>query len=146
MLHRRWKRSHSGGSSKPLGEALTGSTTLFMHVFDATASEALALKNGMELADQWGCSNVIFESDCLEIIQPCKREVDIPSPYSATLNECFHLAQSIGLVLYSHCPREENKVAHELARSSYDSNSVIFWEGDPPQIILAELVSDVTVI
>ena len=96
-------RNHSG-------EALTGSTTLFTRVLDATAAEALALKNCMELADQWGCSNVIFESDCLEIIQACKGEVDILSPYSATLNECFHLARSIGSVLYSNYPRKGNKV------------------------------------
>ena len=115
----------------------TGSTNLFTHVVDAAAAEALALKNGMELVDQWGCSNVVFESDCLEIIQACKGEVDILSPYSTTLDECFHLAQSVGSVLYSHCPQEGNKVAHKLARSFYDSNSVIFWEGGPPQIILA---------
>ncbi|VAH34047.1 unnamed protein product [Triticum turgidum subsp. durum] len=32
----------------------------------------LASKSGTELADQWGCSHVIFESDCLEIIHASK--------------------------------------------------------------------------
>ena len=92
----------------------TGSTNLFTHVFDAAAAEALALKNGMELVDQWGCSNVVFEYHCLEIIQACKGEVDILSSYSATPSDCFHLARSIGSIYYSHCPREGNKVTHKL--------------------------------
>jgi ribonuclease HI len=128
------------------GQALAGSSSLVSHVLDAHSAEAMALKNGMMLADQLGCSNITFESDCLEIILACKGEVDILSPYSAILSDCFILAQRIGSVSYAHCPRGANQVAHKLARCCYDSNSVISWDNDPPQFILAELVSDVSLI
>lgn len=46
---------------------------------------------------------VTFESDCPEVIQ---------------------VAYRMRSVSFSHCPREANKVAHTLTRSSYDLNSV----------------------
>lgn len=53
------------------GKALAGSSALFDHVLDAPTDECLALKNGMMLAGQLGCSQIIFEYDCLEVIKAC---------------------------------------------------------------------------
>ena len=86
----------------------------------------------MELADQWGCTNLIFEFDCLEIIQTCKGEVDTLNPYSIILT-----AQGKGIRWHASLLGP---------RVIYGSNFVISWAGDPPQSILVELVSDVTII
>lgn len=104
------------------------------------------MRDGLTLADRLGCLLVTFESDCFEIIiQACNGESEIWSTYSAVLAECFQFAFRIDSVSFAHCPREANKVSHCLARNSYDSDSVVFRDGDPPSFLLAELVHDVTV-
>jgi hypothetical protein len=35
-----------------------------------------------------------------------------------------------------HCRREANQVAHQLAKVSYDSNSIISWHNTPPSFIM----------
>lgn len=98
------------------GEAMSGGSFLFDHVLNTPSADGLALKNGMILADELGCSRVIVESDCLELINACNGVAEILSPYSTILAGCFHPAQRIGSVSFVHCPREANMVAHSLVR------------------------------
>lgn len=99
---------------------IIGLTFPFDHVLDAPTGKGLASRNGMELVDQLGFSNIFFESNCLEVIQACNGETNILSPYSAIPNDCFQFAQRIGSVSYVHYLGEANKVVHKLARDSYD--------------------------
>jgi hypothetical protein len=85
---------------------------------------------------------VIVESDSLEPVKVCNREVDLWLP---VLSDCFQIAQRIGRVSFIHCHREANKVAHNLARLSYSSDSIFLWEGDPPLSVLRDVIDDVTV-
>jgi hypothetical protein len=128
------------------GEVLTSISCFIDHVMDAPLSEALAIKNGLELAGRHGCSMFTVESDCLEIVQACNCDLVIWSPYSSILVECFHFACRIGSVSFTQCPRKANNMAHSLARKSYDTNCVYSWDGDPPKFLLAELICDVTII
>jgi hypothetical protein len=34
-------------------------------------------------------------------------------------------------------------VAHKIARFSFDSNTAIFWDCDPPSFIIADVMNDV---
>jgi hypothetical protein len=43
-------------------------------------------------------------------------------------------AYSFDKIEFEHCPREENVVAYQLPKHAYDLNSVISWEGDPPNL------------
>ena len=53
---------------------------------------------------------------------------------------------SLESVKFVHCPREANQVAHELAKASYNSQSIVSWDGDPPSFILPFVINDVTVL
>ena len=96
------------------------------HIFNAATSEAIAVQRGLELAENLGCKKVIVESDCLEVIQACCGEIDIFSPYTPILADIFQKVFRIGLVSFVHCPTEANKVAHNLARLSFNSNSSLY--------------------
>jgi hypothetical protein len=37
-----------------------------------------------------------------------------------------------------------NKVAHNLARFSYDSDGVMLWDGDPPISVLNDVMKDIS--
>ena len=62
-----------------------------------------------------------FESDCLKVMQSCSGVNDIWSPYTAILADIFQKAFRIGLVSFVHFPRKAHKVAHNLARCTYNS-------------------------
>jgi hypothetical protein len=81
----------------------------------------------LEFLEELGCSSVIIESDSLELI----RVVEVWSPYSAIMVECFLKASSMEEVLFQHCNRDANQVAHSLARHVYESKEKLVWNGDP---------------
>ncbi|XP_071674396.1 uncharacterized protein [Lolium perenne] len=64
------------------GEAIAGYAGPLNHVFNAATAEALALLKGLEFLEQLGVSSVNIESDSLELIQACKSEIEIWSPYT----------------------------------------------------------------
>lgn len=72
------------------GETLAGSCSLIDHVSDAPTAEVLALKNMMELADRQCCSWIIFESDCLDVINASNGETNIFGPYSVIMPSVFN--------------------------------------------------------
>jgi hypothetical protein len=89
-------------------------------VIDATSAKAAALKHGLLLLERMGCSPTIVESDSLVLINNCNSETEIMGPHAAILTECFQNAHRISNISFIHCPREVNKVAHNLARLSFN--------------------------
>jgi hypothetical protein len=71
-------------------------------------------------------------------------ENNIWSSYYAVLADCFMRALFFSSISFVHCLREVNEVAHNLAKYSYESKSVIRWEGDPPSFIKPHVMYDVT--
>jgi hypothetical protein len=67
------------------------------------------------------------------------------SLYSAIIVDCFNKANAISDISFQHCPRNTNKVAHNLARNAYISKEYLVWYGDPPGFIINDVIEDVTV-
>lgn len=128
------------------GAAVAGAAKVFDHLLDLTIAEAFALQGGLELVESLGCVPVIVESDSLELIQACNGIIEIWSPYTAILADCFQKAQRIGNISFQHCPREANMVAHNLAKHAYDTKQNVFWDSDPPSFIIPYVTDDVSII
>jgi hypothetical protein len=91
----------------------------------------MALRDGLLLASQVGCSKLIVNSDCVEVMEAIQRA-------AAVIYEGFaHVVFS-----HSHSDRESNRVAHFLACKAEGPHSV--WIEDPPNFILGLLANDVT--
>ena len=60
--------------------------------------------------------------------------------------QCFVKASLINGFSFKHCPRDANRVAHNLAKKAYASKDSLTWDGDPLGFILADVISDVTVL
>ena len=110
------------------------------------AAEALAMREGLALANRLGCTNVIAESDAMEIVEACMGEETWWGESSATFADCVDLATLIGNVSFKFCPREANEVAHELASSCFIDKISCNWVDEPPSFILGKLVNDVTIV
>jgi ribonuclease HI len=128
------------------GRFLAASTSFILHTTTVSMAEALAMRDGLELAIKLGCNRLQAESDSTEVIEACNGGDRWWSEESAVFADCVDLSSSIGEVSFKHCPREANGVAHELARVAFESSSSGFWEGEPPNFIVSHLVNDVTIL
>jgi hypothetical protein len=52
--------------------------------------------------------------------------------------------QAFKSILFDHCPREANMVAHHIAQVAYEGNSSFGWDGDPPDFIGSLILNDAT--
>ena len=109
-----------------------------------TAAEAIAMKEGLALANQLGYNNVIAESDCTEIIEACSGETIWWDESSAIFADCIDLVSLIGNVTFKYCPREANEVVHELARVCFTDKNSSNWADTHPSFIVGKLINDVT--
>jgi ribonuclease HI len=109
-------------------------------------AEALAMKEGLILANAKGCNSVIAEGDSLETIQACEGGDAWWTAPAAIYVDCVDIATLIGQVRFTHCSREVNKAAHVIARESFNSRLSYTWDDDPPRFLVSYLINDVTIL
>ena len=108
--------------------------------------EALAMKKGLELVASLGYHQVVAESDCLEVIEACKGGQIWWNEEAVVYADCVDLVTEIVTVQFSHCLREANDVAHEIAKHSYENHLSCNWVDDHPSFLTEYLVNDVSVL
>ena len=109
-------------------------------------AESLAMLHGLQLANNLGYNRIQAESDNLEVIQLCSGEERIWNEATAVYADIISIAGLIGNVSFSHCKREVNEVAHELARVCFTNKTSCNWDDEPPRFLLDKLLNDVTMI
>lgn len=73
------------------GGFIAAANNYFPLVLDAQMAETYALREGLRLAQQLGCSTVIVQSDCLEVVQTIQ-DGDFSAMASAPISdECYNL-------------------------------------------------------
>jgi ribonuclease HI len=127
------------------GTFVAAAGVFISHVASASMAEALAMKHGLELANRLGLNRVQAESDSTEVIEACNGEGRWWSDASTIYANCVDLVTTIGSVSFSHCPREANHVAHEIASFCFSNRLSSSWDDDPPSFIIDKIVNDVTV-
>jgi hypothetical protein len=114
------------------GEAIAGMACTLENVLSAASTKALALLRGLKFVDllfgghrvrfirtdALSCSSVIIESDSYRLANGV---IEVWSTYSTIMAECFLKANSMRGVLFQHCNRDANLVAHSLAWHVYES-------------------------
>ena len=113
---------------------------------DAASSEAAALRDGLLLAQQIGCTRIEIQSDCMEVVQTMHDGGFSVTAAVAIYDEIVDLWKEFRDISISHCNRSCNAVAHELARQAVLQKSSFVWIEEPPPSILHLLVNDVTVL
>jgi hypothetical protein len=112
--------------------------------FDSFTAEAIAVRFGMNLARTMGCSKVEICSDDVDVVEALK-EGSSTSVASAIFDDCYFMSLDFTHVIYDHCFREINQVAHELARLAKFS-SLELWMDSAPSAIIPMLVNDATIL
>jgi ribonuclease HI len=126
------------------GEAIAGGAIPMTNIMDAATAEASAMQFGLQMVENMGCSPVTAESDCLELVNACTGVIELWSPYTAILADCFQIASRIGQIKFQHSRREANKAAHNLAKLCFETDSSLSWDGDPPPSVLVDVLNDLS--
>jgi hypothetical protein len=80
---------------------------------------ALAMKEGLTLAVSLGCNSIIAESDSIVTVEACSGKETWWTTPAAIYTDCIDISSTIRFVSFSHCPREANQIAHEIAKFSW---------------------------
>jgi hypothetical protein len=114
-------------------------------VADVMTAEAYAFREGLLLAQYMGCNRFTIQSDNTEVVETMNDGGFSATAAIAIFYDCNLLVSGFSKVNFEYCPREANIVAHELAKSSFQSSSSCNWDDDPPRFILPLMINDVNV-
>ena len=64
------------------------------------------------MIEKMGISNVTAKSDSVELIEACNAGIEVWSPATAILAECFLKEHLINGISFKNCLRGANQVAH----------------------------------
>ncbi|KAE8808356.1 hypothetical protein D1007_15095 [Hordeum vulgare] len=146
------KRSRTGysgiGSTRAVlrsnkGVFIAGSCSDIPFAEDASSAKARALRDGLLLASEVGVQQIIVESDCQDVIDTMLLDGNSLDPAAAVYEECSFLAKNFSLIQFAFCPREENIVAHTLARFA-EPTRTIKWMEEAPGFLIDTLANDNT--
>lgn len=115
-----------------LGRVCSGAARWLDDVPDALTAEALAVKEGLELAAEIGCERVVLEVDCKNL----KTLLDDPSGVRSSIGGlCFditELGKNFNDFIISWVGREANSVAHYCACTVTATERSCFWLDEVP--------------
>ncbi|KAE8787288.1 hypothetical protein D1007_38774 [Hordeum vulgare] len=122
------------------GVFIAGSCSAISFAEDASSAEARALRDGLILASEVGVQKIIVESDCEDVIDTMLLDGNSLGPAAAVYEECSFLAKNFSLIQFVFYPREENMVAHTLARFA-EPTRTIKWTEEPPGFLIDTLAN-----
>ena len=126
------------------GRFVGAGSKLIPFALDGATAEAQAVLDGIHLANQIGCQKLVIQSDCAGVIDTLL-EGGFSATVAAPIFEDIRIqASSFDKILFMHCPRKANRVAHTLAHECRLDSCV--WADDPPSFILPLLIDDVSMI
>lgn len=128
------------------GKFLAGRCYFYPHAANVVSMEAMAMKEGLILANNLGFQRVMAESDSMEVVNFCTGQTQWWDPAAAIYAECVDVVTMIGKVDFLHCPREANGAAHEIAKYSFLNKFSCTWDDDPPSWLYSKLVDDVMLL
>nr|DAD25040.1 TPA_asm: hypothetical protein HUJ06_026504 [Nelumbo nucifera] len=102
---------------------------------------ASALLESIKFSLELQLSEVVFEGDCLSIVQALSEESFIP-PWQVrkTLADCRAMCSNLPWSSSVYTPRSANKVAHKIARRALVIPSMYTWSSIPS--ILDDCIAD----
>jgi ribonuclease HI len=108
----------------------------------AEEMEALACKEGMDLAAKWCRQNIILETDCSTVASMLSVGSGMRSCLKFTIDEAIEAGSKLPQWKIIHMRRESNSVSHELAQLAKRTKDSAVWRFAAPvcveQIIARE--------
>jgi hypothetical protein len=68
------------------------------HVVDVSMAEVIALREGLLLAQHIGCSQLMIQSDCLEVVETMRQDGFSATASAPVYDECNQLWQKFASI------------------------------------------------
>jgi hypothetical protein len=82
----------------------------------------------------------------MQVVETMKDGVFSAMSSAAIYDDCMILCSGFNSVIFYHCNREANQVAHELAKDACSSSNSCILVDELPSFILSKLANDVIVL
>ena len=98
--------------------------------------EALAACKAVEFGSELGLYRATVEGDSVLVVKALKCKDNGLAPYGHLINNVSLFSGSFSKLSYSHIRRDDNKVAHSLARLTLTTPSCTMWMENVPSCTL----------
>lgn len=107
----------------------------------ALTAEALALRDAMTLASNLFIDKVVFESDCLELVQTCRGEIN-RGEISSIMQDVFSLKNNFQRCGFTWVNRSGNELAHQIAALASRDLLPHNWIFNQPLVVKNQISKD----
>ena len=114
----------------------------FPGVTDPLIAEAMAVWEGVIFANLRGFSNVVLETDCLEVVNLWNTRHDSWSVVAPILVEIGELAGSLNYFYIHHVVRSANGPVHICAKHACTIDGTESWLDNTPSFLISSLLAD----
>ncbi|KAF8769630.1 hypothetical protein HU200_006226 [Digitaria exilis] len=108
------------------GCLLAAAAKRYEHVHDTLTAEAMAARDGLQLAAENGYERVTLEIDCLPLFNLLQSDMGVRSSIAGLWHEIRELGKGFSFKL-SFVYRDGNEAAHAYARLVSESSPVVSW-------------------
>ncbi|XP_074296922.1 uncharacterized protein LOC141627585 [Silene latifolia] len=113
---------------------------------DATMAEALGMWHGLSEAVKHGHQDIEMESDCAVVVHDLQRKAKGRSDLFLVYEDILSICNSVRSLSFVFTRRNNNKVAHNLARFGPWSEGHRSWESVIPMEVLCMAERDANLI
>ena len=128
------------------GQLISAATWFLPHIASASSAEIVAIRNGLYLAANIGCSKVEVESNCEAALECILSADDYLGQDITVVQECSSLAKELTHIKFVNCSREANQVADGLASYCFSSKVSDFWNDSVPEFVSQLVVTDISIV
>ena len=118
---------------------------LLAHVPNVEEAEMIAIRCGLNLAANLGCTKLVIESDSTMALEAVSDPNAYMGPAVPIIAECSLTTMQFAHISFVHCSREANSVADALAKHCISFKKSEVWE-NIPDFILHLFVNDLAII
>ena len=129
-------RTHTGAILASLAQSIP-------QAFQPAEIKAIAVARALEFGHEIGPTEVILEGDSELIVNSLKSGRANMAPVEPLIQDATIFSASYTKLLYSHCRRDGNKLAHSLARFSIHVPNYLAWMEEVPHTLLSIAEQDV---
>ena len=128
-------RDHTGAVMASLAQTIAPA-------LQPTEIEAIATARALEFGEEIGITKAILEGDSELIINSLRGGYSIAS-VEPLLHDVMVFSNCYAKLLYTHCRRDGNRLAHSLARYSINVSSYVVWMEGVPDPLFTVVEQDV---
>lgn len=126
-----WRGATGAVLRDEYGAFIRGSAKWYDHCLDALSAEALACRDGLIMARQYGARKVWLETDCQEVVRLWQAGANQRSSIITILNEIAELSNYFHEFKFSYACRSCNRIAHSLAKQVIADIRTGWWSIAP---------------